>query len=147
VSGEEPWSGAAGVGWFAAQLDRILGLAHASALDKGLANDLISARDLALIIEDWAKHRAGCGDYFFTVTIHMRSDDQDASHTFTVPHAPEAADFLGKLTRQLALLAGQRAHDPKLIHTLTELTAVATGLTQALLENLGKSAGLSEWPN
>jgi hypothetical protein len=141
VSAAEPWSGTAGVDWFAAQLDQILGLAGASELDKGLADDLIAARDQALMIEDWVKHRAGCGDYFFTITIHMRSGDQDSSHTFTVPHATEAADFLGKLALQLAHLAGQRAQDSEIIHALTELTGVATGLTKALMESLGKSAG------
>jgi hypothetical protein len=141
VNGKEAWSGAVGVDWFAAQLDRLRGLAVASALDGGLADDLIAARDLALVIEGWAKCRAGCGDYCCMVDVQMRSGDQDRSHTFTVPHVPDAADFLGKLTRQIALLAGRRVHEHEIIHTLTELKAIATGLTKAVLESLSKSAG------
>jgi hypothetical protein len=126
----------AGVEWFAASLDRILDLAGASDVDAGLADDLTKARDLALMIGDWAKHTAASGGYFFTVSIHMRSDDRDDDHTFTVPHDPDAAEFMAGLTRQLAQLAGQRAQDGEVAHALTELTAIAAGLTKALVESL-----------
>jgi hypothetical protein len=133
--------GVVGVDWFAGSLDQILNLARASDLDADLADDLIEARDRALMIEDWAKHRAACGDYFFTVNLRMRSEDQASRYTFTVPHEPDAAEFLGKLLRQLGLLAGQRARDPEIRHALTELTAIAAGLTEALLESLSKQDG------
>jgi hypothetical protein len=141
MNGQEPWSRAAGIDWLASQLDRLRGLAVASALDGGLADDLISARDLALVIEDWAKHRAGSGDYSCMVDVQMRSGDQDSSHTFTVPLIPDTADFLGKLARQITLLAGRRVDEHEIIHTLTELKAIANGLTQAVVKSLSKSAG------
>jgi hypothetical protein len=136
VSGEESRPETSGVGWFAASLDQILDLARVSDLDAGLADDLAGARDLALMIDDWAKHRAGCGDYFFTVTIHMRSEDKVGHQTFSVPHDPDAAEFIAKLTTQLGLLAGRRARDEGIVRALTELTAVAAGLTKALVESL-----------
>ena len=141
MNGEEPWSGAVGVDWFAAQLDRLRGLAVASALDGDLADDLISARDLALVIESWAKCRAGCGDYCCMIDVQMRSGDQDRSLAFTVPHVPDAAYFLGKLARQIALLAGRRVYEHEIIHTLTELKAIATVLSKTALVSLSKSAG------
>jgi hypothetical protein len=137
----EPWPAAVGVGWFAASLDQILDLARASDLDAGLAGDLAETRDLALMMEDWAKHKAAGGAYFFTVSLDMRCEDQVSGQNFTVPHDPEAAEFLAKLTRQLGLLAGRRAQDHEVIRALTELTAIAAGLTKALLDSLSKSAG------
>jgi hypothetical protein len=141
VNGDDPRPGTVGVDWFAASLDRILGLARASDLDARLADDLTETRDLALMIEAWSKHRAGCGDYFFTVTLHLREEvpgreDQVSSRAFTLPHDPDAAEFLAKLTRQLALLAGREALDDEVTRALTELTGIAAGLYKALVDSL-----------
>ena len=136
MSGEGFRPETAGVEWFAASLDEILGAARASDLDAGLAGDLTAARDLALMMGDWAKHKAAGGAYFFTVTISMQSEDRADRRTFTVPHEPDAAEFLARLTRQLGLLAGQRAQDREIMRALTELTAIAAGLTKALLDSL-----------
>jgi hypothetical protein len=141
VSGEGPRPETVGVDWFAASLDQILDLARASDLDAHLAGDLTEARDLALMIEDWSKHRAGRGDYFFTVAIQTRKEvpgqeDQLSSRTFTLPHDPDAAEFIARLTRQLALLAGREARGDDIARALTELTGVAIGLYQALMESL-----------
>lgn len=54
----------------------------------------------------------------------------------TIPTPP---GFVGRLARQLALLAGQRARDPAVISVLTELTeltGLAAGLFKALTESL-----------
>jgi hypothetical protein len=146
VSGDGPGPQTAGVEWFAASLDQILGLARASDVDAELAGDLTEARDLALMIGDWSKHRAGCGDYFFTVTLHVRKevpgrDDEVTSHAFSLPHNSDAAEFLGRLTRQLAFLAGRGATDDQVARTLTELTGLAVGLYQALAESLSGPDG------
>jgi hypothetical protein len=140
VSEREPWPGRGRVGadWFAVSLDQVLGLARASDLDADLADDLIEARDLALMIGDWAKHRASCGDYFFTIGLSTRCEDRVNRCTFTVPHDPDAAEFLSKLTDQISTLAGQRAQDHKVISALTELTAMAAGLTVALEKSLSR---------
>ncbi|HEY2578204.1 MAG TPA: hypothetical protein VGI74_18020 [Streptosporangiaceae bacterium] len=143
MSGGEPWpgKGRVGVDWFAASLDQILVLARASDLDADLADDLIEARDLALMMGDWAKHRAACGDYFFTISLSARSEDQVSRRTFTVPHDPEAAEFIAKLTLQLGALAGQRAQDHEVRRALTELTALGVGLIKALTDSLSKLGG------
>jgi hypothetical protein len=146
VNGEGPRPGTAGVGWFADSLDQILDLARASDLDAHLAGDLTEARDLALMIEDWSKHRAGCGDYFFTVTLHVRKEvpgreDQVSSHTFTLPHAPDAAEFIARLTRQLNVLAGREARDDEIVRALTGLTGIAAGLYKALVDSLTRPDG------
>jgi hypothetical protein len=44
-----------------------------------------------------------------------------------VPHDPDTAGFLGRLARQLALLAGRRARDPAVMRALTELAALLAG--------------------
>lgn len=145
VSGDAPRPATVGIDWFAASLDQILALARASDLDAHLADDLTEARDLALMIEDWSKHRAGVGDNFFTVTLNLRKEvpgeeDQASSHTFTLPHDPDAAEFLAKLTRQIAFLAGREAQDAEIARALTELTGIAIGLYQALLTSLSGPA-------
>ncbi|HEY1915449.1 MAG TPA: hypothetical protein VGH27_07730 [Streptosporangiaceae bacterium] len=132
-----------GVNWFAASLDQILDLARASDLDAHLAGDLAEARDLALMIEDWSRHRAGCGDYFFTVSLQIRKEvpgqeDQVSSLTFSLPHDPDAAEFIGRLTRQIGLLAGLQAQDLEVMGALTDLTGIAAGLYKALMDSLGE---------
>jgi hypothetical protein len=141
MSGADPRPGPVGVDWFAASLDQILDLARISDPGADLADGLTKARDLALMIEDWSKHRAGGGDCFFTVTLHARKEvpgeeDQVSSHTFTVPHDQDAAEFIARLTRQLALLAGRGAQDADVARALTGLTGLAAGLYQALMESL-----------
>jgi hypothetical protein len=142
VSEREPGSAAAGVEWFAAAVGEVLARARASELDAGLAADLAGARDLALLMGDWAQHQA-TGAAFFTVTLSLRRDGEDGvtERAFTVPHDPDAAEFLGRLTRQLAMLAGQRARDPAVISALTELTGLAAGLFKALTESLTAAGG------
>jgi hypothetical protein len=135
-----------GVDWFAGLLDQLLALARLSDLDAHFVDDLTETRDLALMIEDWSKHRAGSGDYFFTVTLHTRKEvpgreDQVGSHTFTLPHDPDAAEFIAKLTRQLALLAGRETQDDEVSRALMELTGIAAGLYKALMESLSGPDG------
>jgi hypothetical protein len=124
--------------WFAAALAEVLARARASELDAGLAGDLAAARDLALLMGDWAQHRAACGAFFFTVSLRLRGDGDDrvTGRVFSLPHDPDAAGFTGRLARQLALLAGQRARDPAVISVLTELAGLAAGLVKALTESL-----------
>jgi hypothetical protein len=59
------------------------------------------------------------------------------SHTFALPHDPDAAEFIAKLTRQLALLAGRETQDDEVSRALMELTGIAAGLCKALMESLG----------
>jgi hypothetical protein len=142
VSEKEPEPAAAGTEWFAAALAEVLARARASELDAGLAGDLAGVRDLALLMGDWAQHQAA-GAAFFTVTLSLRRDGEDrvTERAFTLPHDPDAAEFLGRLARQLALLAGQRARDPVVIGALTELTGLAAGLFKALTESLDTPGG------
>ena len=118
MSGEEPGPEAAGAGWFAASLDQILDQVRANDLGADFADDLAEVRDMALMVGDWAMHRAACGGYFFTVTIHMQSQDQLDSHVFAVPHDPDAARFMAKLTQQLGLLAGRCVQDQGVMRAL-----------------------------